>query len=206
MRSDWTRHAARMMAASGGSLEDQVARAREYAAAEAVHNPRLRSTDQISVPSSVTGDPVMAMAAAAATAAAEPAPEPEQQQQPVLSRPYRDPAWEQAERAYMDLSIANLNALTRSYNLMAPDLAKKPYFSLQRELNACFADVAPRLPDEIRQRATRPRSAGLTWPAPEKKAGGILGQFSGKDTVRVHVEAQEKAYGLKEWWRDFWKK
>jgi hypothetical protein len=207
LRSDWTRHAARMISAKGGSLEEQMKRAEEYAAAEMVHNPRVRSTDQIPVPTNTTEDPVMVKMRQQVQAAADAkAAVPEPEEPVVLSRPFRDPTWEKAEKAYMDLSIENLNSITRSYNLMAPDLAKKPYFSLQRELDACFADVAPRLAGEIKERATRPKSAGLaSWAAPEKK-NSILDQFSGKDTVRVHLEGQEKAYGLKEWWRDFWKK
>ncbi|CAI4218880.1 unnamed protein product [Parascedosporium putredinis] len=56
---------------------------------------------------------------------------------------FRDPAWEGAERSYLELSVEKLNSLARSYNLMAPELAKKPYFSLTRELESCYAEVAP---------------------------------------------------------------
>lgn len=38
---------------------------------------------------------------------------------------FRDPQWLQTERSYHELAIKELNNLTRSYNLMAPDLAKK---------------------------------------------------------------------------------
>lgn len=59
-------------------------------------------------------------------------------QQPILSqapppapprRPtvpaFRDSQWLQTERSYHELAVKELNGLTRSYNLMAPDLAKK---------------------------------------------------------------------------------
>ena len=121
--------------------------------------------------------------------------------------PYRDPVWEKAEKSYLELSIKQLNDTTRSYNLMAPNLAKKPYYSLQRELLACYADIAPQLANEIKQRATRPRGSGLKVNVGvyEKKGDGLMGHF-GKDDVKIHLERNEKAYGLKEWWSDVWKK
>ncbi|KAG4220699.1 hypothetical protein PC116_g30822, partial [Phytophthora cactorum] len=60
LRSDWRRHASRMIASKGGSLEDQINRARQYAKAEELHNPRKRNVDQIAVPTNTTDDPVMA--------------------------------------------------------------------------------------------------------------------------------------------------
>lgn len=38
---------------------------------------------------------------------------------------FRDPQWLETERSYHELAVKELNGLTRSYNLMAPDLAKK---------------------------------------------------------------------------------
>ncbi|KAG5979889.1 hypothetical protein E4U55_004647 [Claviceps digitariae] len=175
LRNDWKRHAARMIASRGGSLEEQMRRAAAFAAAE-------------------TPPP------AAASPDSPPAP--------PVQPPFRDPDWERAEKAYMDLSIQNLNTITRSYNLMAPELARKPYFSLQRELNACFAEVAPLLANEIKTRTLGRRTTTT--------ASGVVGSQDGlssfvdkvlgkRDAVKVHVEAGEKAYGLREWWRDIWK-
>ena len=225
LRNDWRRHAARMIAAGGGSLMEQMRRAEEYAAAEELHNPRRRGADQIAVPTDATDDPVTAkmrqQAEQAAEAEAEaeaeakaaaPQPEPgaaEASTTPPLARPYRDAAWEQAEHKYMSLSVEGINSITRSYNLMAPDLAKKPYLSLRRELASCFAEVAPQLAGEIRQRASRPRApaGGLSGASVlEKKGDGLWEHLGGRDSVRVHVEAEEKAYGLREWWRDLWKR
>lgn len=209
LRSDWRRHAARMIASKGGPLQEQMKRAEDYAASELVHNPRFRSVDQISVPSNSTDDPVMIKMRQQIKSATEPDPNPPPTQQPEpaapLPPPFRDPAWEKAELSYMNLSIENLNTLTRSYNLMAPDLAKKPYFSLQRELLACYADVAPLVAKEIHERATGLKSKGLQGPG----GGGVsemLEGLVGGASVRIHLEADEKAYGLKEWWRDFWAK
>lgn len=222
LRSDWKRHAARMIASKGGSMQEQMRRAELYAEAEKVHNPRQRSSDQIAVSSAVTDDPVMAKhleqvealeevatqaleremdAAAASTGSASSA----SRQVGGLPRPFRDPDWEKAEAKYMTLAIERLNSMTRSYNLMAPDLAKKPYFSLSRELDLCFATVAPLLAGEIQARATRAPPSRYGGGGQLGSAGNVMEKFVGKDNVKVHVEASEKAFGLKEWWRDFWK-
>ncbi|KAG6015211.1 hypothetical protein E4U43_005609 [Claviceps pusilla] len=179
LRNDWKRHAARMIASRGGSLEEQMRRAAAFAAAE-------------------TRPP-----ASSSSSPASPAPLPTQ-------LPFRDPDWEKTEKAYMDLSIDNLNRITRSYNLMAPELARKPYFSLERELNACFADVAPLVAHEIKTRALGRRAATGAATGSNGSRNGLSGFVSrvlGKeDSVRIHVEGNEKAYGLREWWRDIWKR
>ncbi|KAF5642568.1 hypothetical protein F52700_3138 [Fusarium sp. NRRL 52700] len=181
LRNDWRRFAARMIASRGGSLQEQIRRAEEHAAAEEVHNPIVRKNTDGQV-----GEIMVAS--------------------PVVGRPFRDSAWEQTEAAYLKLSIERLNALTRSYNLMAPDLAKKPYFSLERELKACFAEVAPTVAREIRERATGGKARSMGGGGQKSKQTGLLETLTGDGDVKVHVEAQEKAYGLKEWWRDVWKK
>ena len=203
LRNDWKRHAARMMASRGGSLQEQMSRAAEYAHAEEIHNPRKRNADQISVSTNLTDDVVMAARrqepqpsersdAGAPTDGGEP--------EVTLSGPFRDPTWLATERSYMELAVANMNTLTRSYNLMAPELAKKPYFSLERELNNCYADVAPQLPEIIKERATRPArprgdSAG---PGPL----GVLERFGGEGSAAKIYDSKSPNYGLKEMWRD----
>ncbi|MCJ1401523.1 hypothetical protein MMC11_004737 [Xylographa trunciseda] len=119
---------------------------------------------------------------------------------PLSAFPFRDPDWEKLELPYHTLALSNLNNLTRSYNLMAPDLAKKPYFSLQRELRSCFADVAAQLPAEIKQRAMTP--AKIRVEVIGHRPGGILDKFGGEqarvwDTTRPN-------YGFKEFWKNLW--
>jgi hypothetical protein len=127
---------------------------------------------------------------------AKPAAEPV----PVFTRPFRDPDWEATERSYMELAITNLNNITRSYNLMAPELAKKPYFNLERELNNAFADVAPQLAREIRDRANRPAKHTLGG---SERPKGLIERYvnEGKGKVRVY-ENRAPHYGFKEMWRD----
>ncbi|KAK0706131.1 hypothetical protein B0T26DRAFT_655778 [Lasiosphaeria miniovina] len=220
LRNDWERHAARMIASRGGSLQEQTDRARAYAQAEEVHNPRRRNIEQTSIPTNTTDDIVMARirqegldsATTVSISNGETPPADDATNSSaaatafVSTRPYRDPDWEAAERSYMGLAITNLNAITRSYNLMAPELAKKPYFSLQRELNNCYADVAPKLASVIQDRATRPTRSPVDVVGKRTRTNSILGRLGG-DGVAVEIrESKEPHYGLKEMWRDFWAK
>ncbi|KAM0335073.1 hypothetical protein ACHAQA_000107 [Verticillium albo-atrum] len=186
LRGDWGRHAARMIAAAGGGVEEQTAQAQRYAAAEARVNPRPRRKEG--------GEEAEPLEAGAGAGGEEVGPI------------FRDPAWELAERAYLTLSVDTLNSLTRSYNLMAPELAKKPYCSLERELKACFADVAPLLPDMIRDRGLRPaRSLLGEGGGGEARSPGMLAQLGGEGRARVYDSTAPK-YGFKEMWRDIWGK
>lgn len=113
--------------------------------------------------------------------------------------PFRDPQWEQTERSYHNLAIQELNQLTRSYNLMAPNLAKKPYFSLERELQTCFADVAPQIAASIRERAFTPKVKGVEVVG--HKVNSVLNKFSMDNASQVYDE-RKPLYGFKEFWRD----
>ncbi|KAH6704799.1 hypothetical protein VD0002_g9332 [Verticillium dahliae] len=182
LRGDWARHAARMIAASGGDVTAQAARADGFAAAEARVNPRRRKDE----------------AAAAAQGAA-----PVEASAEHVGAIFRDPAWEAAERSYLTLSVETLNSLTRSYNLMAPELAKKPYYSLERELKACYADVAPLLPDMIRDRGLRPARSLLAEGQGAPRPPSMFAQLGGEGHARVY-DNKAPRYGFKEMWRDIW--
>ena len=126
------------------------------------------------------------------------------QPRPVLRRrpavpPFRDSQWEQTEHAYHTAAISNLNSLTRSYNLMAPALARKPYFYLDRELRSCFADVAPQVPAAIKERALTPKIKGLEVVG--HKPGGVLEKFSTDKASHVYDERKPQ-YGFRQFWRD----
>ncbi|KAF4125924.1 protein of unknown function (DUF1992) [Geosmithia morbida] len=221
IRRDWKRHVADSITASslrgGGSLAEQMERAEWFAKAERVNNPRLRSVDQIPVPTNVTEDPVMVKMRQQVDERHNENKNEDSNEEGASAHdgiaPFRDAAWEEAQKAYMTLAINELNAMTRAYNLMAPDLAKKPYFSLQRELASCFSDVAPQVAGEIKDRATRPKNpaaASAIWSlgtgsagVAEKKAVGLMDHFRKGDDYRSSVlESGDKPYGFKEWWRD----
>ncbi|EFX06501.1 hypothetical protein CMQ_6822 [Grosmannia clavigera kw1407] len=210
LRNDWRRHATRSITELGGSLQEQMARANAYALAEQANNPRLRDTEQISVPTNTTDDLVMVkfrelpLQKDGARKANE--AETDVTIDEAQGFPSRDSQWVAIERSYMELKVKNLNVLIRSYNLMAPELARKPYFSLDRELRTCFADVAPSLADTIRDRAARPHDLALAAKKQDTPGRPFLDWFVGQgSTARVH-ESTSPNYGLKEMWRDLWKK
>ncbi|KJX98291.1 hypothetical protein TI39_contig419g00001 [Zymoseptoria brevis] len=126
---------------------------------------------------------------------ASPPPTP---RKPTVSA-FRDPQWMATERSYHELAIKSLNELLRSYNLMAPDSAKKPYFDLDRELRACFADVAPSVAAAIREKALAPKIRGVEVIG--HTPGSVLNKFSMDKASHVYDERKPQ-YGWKEFWRD----
>lgn len=122
---------------------------------------------------------------------------------PPATHPFRDPAWENIERAYHKLAIEDLNSKTRSYNLQAPELARKPYFSLERELKACYSDVAPQLATAIRERAIKPIHKTEGFSQSFAGGGGVMHSLVGQK-VKVREERSEKHYGFKQFWKDVW--
>lgn len=117
--------------------------------------------------------------------------------------PFRDPDWEKTERSYHETAVKNLNSLTRSYNLMAPAIAQKPYFTLEREIKSCFADVAPQIADAIKERALAPKakSGDIVGHRP----GSVLDKFSTSTVVNVYDETKPQ-YGFKQFWSDLFTK
>jgi hypothetical protein len=240
LRNDWRRHAARMIASKGGSLEQQIRRAQAYADAEAKLNPKqvkvaalsaidsqgnlsqvtVQETPPPPASASSSSPPTTTITiteepASAATKPPEPTAQPPDPSQAPPSSPspsyqplqtatvFRDPHWLSTESAYHTLAINSLNSLTRSYNLMAPKIAQKPYYSLARELNSCFADVAPDLPAEIEQRARAPERIRVEVVG--HKAGGVMEKFRAGENVKIWDE-RKPAYGFKEFWKDLWSK
>ncbi|KAI9714379.1 MAG: hypothetical protein M1820_000340 [Bogoriella megaspora] len=245
LRNDWKRHASRLIASRGGSLQEQIRRAEGYAAAEAALNPSKKRVEKLNAVADdgrvsqitlagelkITSDQGMSATESEITVSEKPLDEVAASEEPpsnaqtrdqspesiapdiptpdLSPRPnvsptlFRDPAWEKIEHSFHTLSITELNNLTRSYNLMAPNLAKKPYFSLDRELRNCYADVAPLLPQELRDRAANPMKGKVEIIG--HKPGGVLEKFTGGEKTRVWDERRPQ-YGFKEFWRDLWGK
>ncbi|KAL2007800.1 hypothetical protein VTN00DRAFT_7782 [Thermoascus crustaceus] len=225
LRADWRQHAARLIASKGGSLEEQMRRARAYAAAEArlAADNKIRaslSQDSSSSGSSSTESltPInhegrlTSKGAAAETETSTTSTSSSTSQQSTSETlpnlpPLRDPDYLSIERGFHELSIKKLNDLTRSYNLQAPPVAQKPYLNLERELAACYADVAPTLADEIKRRATEKAWPSSASALPKGNSSGMFGgMLSSKQQVRVYEEDSSKGYGLKEFWRDLFGK
>ncbi|GIK02320.1 hypothetical protein Aspvir_006369 [Aspergillus viridinutans] len=198
LRVEWRRHAARLIASEGGSLEAQMRRAQAYAAAEA----RLAERAKIEQAFRDT-EGTASSTAADETTKTEPTSNSDENQLPHFS-PLRDPQYLSTERSYHELQIKHLNSLTRSYNLQAPPVAQKPYLNLERELNNCYADVAPSLAEEIKRRATEKASTRV--PTAKSSSNKVLSTFSTAQTSRVYDEDASKGYGFKDLWRDLFSK
>lgn len=200
LRADWRRHAARMIASEGGPLEDQMRRARAHAAAEA----RLDERARIEKAFQKTGlECVAETATEPSSSTPEIQTEKSDENLPHLP-PLRDHSYLSIERPYHEVTVKNLNALARSYNLQAPPVARKPYINLDRELSSCFADVAPSLADEIKRRATEKAHGPST--IVHQKTSSVMDSLSTTQASHVYDEDQSKGYGFREFWRDLFSK
>ncbi|OAX85098.1 hypothetical protein ACJ72_00511 [Emergomyces africanus] len=197
VRSDWRRRAVRLISSQGGSLESQILRARGYAATEArLGSPRTNEATVNESDGEVHADIEQTIQA---TNHPHPGPQP-----PPFTPPLRDPDWLKIEQAYHNLAVKSLNALTRSYNLMAPPVAQKAYLNLERELLSCYADVASSLPAEMQRRATdRTPNPNPSIPR-SSHMGGFLKNLSLRQNMHLHEEDPSKRYGFKQFWRDIW--
>ena len=80
---------------------------------------------------------------------------------------------------------------------------------LQRIISFTYDDKLPGellLAGEIKERARIPAKTSLGLPEARRSGSAVTGHLPGKEDVKVHLEGDEKAYGMKEFWRDFWKK
>jgi Domain of unknown function (DUF1992) len=213
LRSDWKRHAARLVASKGGSLQEQMKRARAYAAAEArLAKPRpqpsprqesevepsftqINHEGRLSPKPSPGSQPISGSTSQARSEDIDTSGLPNL---PLL----RDPEYLSIERSYHELQVKTINDLARSYNLQAPRLTQKPYLNLERELNSCYADVAPLLANEIHRRATERTRNSLLHPSP--KTSGMFDVLATNRQVRVYDEDGSRGYGLREFWKDLW--
>ncbi|KAG0638468.1 hypothetical protein HOY80DRAFT_967432 [Tuber brumale] len=182
LRADWKRHVFRAISSAGGTVDEQCRRAEEYAAGEARlariedRAKKLERGEEIGLldEGTTNGSSVTAV--------------------------FRDPTWEKTELQYHKLAIENLNSITRSYNLMAPELAKKPYFTREREVKNCFRDTAPLIADGIRERAKMPPRT-----VAEFRRGSVPGPFLkklGASEKVVVYDSTKPNYGFKELFKD----
>lgn len=161
-----------------------------------VEGAREKVLEEAMVVSQVSSDSMSTPAAAVETA---PKAAIEERVLP-MAYPFRDENWERAENSYQKLAIDEINATARSYNLMAPKMAQKPYYNLERELRRCYAEVAPTLPDEILNRS---RKGPVRVQVSMHKEGSVMERFQGNGHVgKIRDEPQTRGYGFKEFWRD----
>lgn len=210
LRTDWRRHAARLIASQGGSLDAQMKRAKGHAAAEvrlkeqAKLEASLRNTSEEAPISEIDTDGRIVAKPESPNDIDESSSSGENEANDIPHLPpLRDPTYFNNERSYHEVAVKHINAIARSYNLQAPRSAQKPYINLDRELNACFTEVAPQLADEIRRRATeRARSPIITGGS----SSSMFGSLGTGQTTKIYEEDQGKAYGMKEMWRDLFSK
>ncbi|KAF8542265.1 hypothetical protein BDD12DRAFT_729484 [Trichophaea hybrida] len=184
IRQDWRRFVARGIATRGGTLEEQCQRAEEYAAAEA----RRVRLDK----------------AAKRLQNGEDVPPEELVDDGACPREmFRDAEWEKVELKYNTLAIDNLNELCSSYNMMAPSVARKPMFVLSRELDRCFADVAPQVAGEIRERARQPLGPGTLRITSKARGSTLVEKLGvGEHHTAVVRDSDKPNYGFKDFWKD----
>ncbi|CAI7638402.1 unnamed protein product [Penicillium discolor] len=203
LRADWRRHAAMLIASKGGSLDVQMKRAKAYAAAETRLADKAKLEASFKEDTSVSEINSDGRIVSKSETSQSPAITNDSEEVSAHLPPLRDPSYLAIERSYHELAVKQINTLTRSYNLQAPASAHKPYINLDRELNACYAAVAPELAEEIKRRATeRARPTSIVPPVSSSKSGS-LGMAQ---SVKVHEEDQAKGYGMKELWRDLFTK
>ncbi|KAJ6125299.1 hypothetical protein N7471_012616 [Penicillium samsonianum] len=207
LRADWRRHAAMLIASKGGSLDVQMKRAKAYAAAETrlADKTKLEASfeEDTSVSEINTDGRIVPKSETSQGSPAIKNDSEETSEDLAHLPPLRDPGYLAIERSYHELAVKQINTLARSYNLQAPASAHKPYINLGRELNACYAAVAPELAEEIKRRATeRARPSSIVPPVSSSKFGSL----DMAQSVQVHEEDQSKGYGMKELWRDLFTK
>jgi hypothetical protein len=204
IRAEWRRHAAMLIASQGGSLEEQMRRARGHAAAEKrlTENKKMEAALTKNKEQFSEIDTDGRIVVKVDTPEAVESSEEKDEDVPHLP-PLRDEAYLGIERSYHELAVKHINSIARSYNLQAPRSAQKPYLNLDRELNNCFAEIAPQLAEEIRRRATERARPSAPFSGPSSSMFGSIGTAS---NVRVYEEDKTKSYGLKEMWRDMFSK
>lgn len=222
LRNDWKRHAARLISSQGGTLQTQIRRAQAYALAEAKQNESAKAsfqTEEKTVPeiepmTQIDHEGKISRVPPPASCSSDDSLQSQQPNsslantgisaEPLPNLPcLRDPQYFNIEKEYHDLKIKKLNEMIRSYNLLAPRVAQRPYLKLQRELDSCYAEVAPSLADEVYRRATE-RSHESSHLLPEGDASVLQQTLGLGKSVRVHDEDKSKGYGLKQFWRDLW--
>ncbi|KAJ8111640.1 hypothetical protein OPT61_g5821 [Boeremia exigua] len=173
---------------SGSTLVTEITASKTPLDSGTESTPSATTTQTIEIP---VPDP--SVSAAAPPTPSTPPPPP-----PTV---FRDPLWLANETSYLAAAIADLNSKARSYNLQAPELARKPYFNLERELRACYSDVAPLLAGAIVDRARKPTSKVSDSFGQQLSERGLLGTLGGAP-VRIRDERTTKQYGFRQFWSD----
>ncbi|KAK9464065.1 uncharacterized protein V1516DRAFT_100104 [Lipomyces oligophaga] len=204
LREGWKRHAMRFIASEGGPIDEQMARANRYAAAELLYAKRTGILDRKKDDERLHEENVNELREFAVDSEREmPRADdglPVDETHSRLSKV----EWENLEQSYHELSIKTLNDSIRSYNLMAPAPARRAYLSLARERAICYADAAPLLADALWNRDRLARSGRTTFDLGPRKPGSVVNTVFGDSMVVM--EKRDGEYGLKEMFKDMFRR
>ncbi|KAH7930633.1 hypothetical protein BV22DRAFT_1000059 [Leucogyrophana mollusca] len=76
----------------------------------------------------------------------------------------RDREWEERERAYHDMAVAELNSLVRKYNGLAPYAVRRPYYSRDAELAKVYEESGEDILRGISERSQEPFGRPSAFP------------------------------------------
>ena len=63
----------------------------------------------------------------------------------------RDNQWFRRERIYHEMALAEVNAMVRKYNTLAPYAVRKPYYMLEVEIERLFEECTEEIFSEVRK-------------------------------------------------------
>ncbi|KAF3923774.1 hypothetical protein AA313_de0203052 [Arthrobotrys entomopaga] len=218
IRMDWKRHVVRTIASWGGGPDTWIMLAEQYARAEKVVNPDPVEAYDESIKPKYNGENWKMDGRVTQIGETISGRDPPSGEGPEVITstsgvrepmvPFRDSKWEKTELSYHEVSIKNLNVMTRSYNLQAPQIAQRPFLTLKREILSCYRDVMPLIPAEMIERANNPDygkvklKLGSDADNADDKEKSILNLLSTTGKGKVYDESEAKTYGFKQFWRD----
>ncbi|GAA6000730.1 hypothetical protein JCM10207_004629 [Rhodosporidiobolus poonsookiae] len=102
---------------------------------------------------------------------------------------WKDPEWEQREKAYHECSLSDLNNLTRKYNVIAPYHVRRPLLTLRSELDQAIASCAPAIAQELKRRLdvgmASPSSGKVVYHEPEDDVRSVTADEMGGEKKAV---------------------
>ncbi|PPR04442.1 hypothetical protein CVT26_002271 [Gymnopilus dilepis] len=92
---------------------------------------------------------------------------------------HRDQSWVEKEKSYHETAIAELNALVRKYNGLAPYAVRRAYYSREAEIGRLYDECAPEILRQIAERGEggqfRPLGGGEGVGSPGSAEGHATG-------------------------------
>ena len=115
----------------------------------------------------------------------------------------RDREWEAREAAYHESALAEVNALVRKYNALAPYAVRRVYYVLDVELDRAYEEGAE---DIIRELAVRFRGAQVGAGDPEDRLGAVRDEEDDSGQTVVRVQSQGNVLRLRDLFRQWFRR